>query len=133
MYKVFAEFESVDYADRAAGQLRDRIPEIGRITRRRIDWTRQAGVTDNLRGGFSAAADWMFTPNTLYQGGTWMTMASGGAQSATEREREFEPAVRHEYILCAEGSPDAVDRAAHMLRALGGINVNVTSAPGRFF
>ncbi len=131
MYKVFAQFESVEMADRAAGQLRDRIKGIGHVVTRKMNW---AHDPDELSSGVSASAGWLFTPNEFFNGGTFLTAASSDYEpDEGEKERYYEPSARHEYTLCAEGCREDAEQAAHLLRSLGGIRISVMDAPGEFF
>ncbi len=132
MYKVFAEFDSEEAAAHAAGLIRDRVQGVNCIVTRRMNRTH--GAEDKPeRGGASAAAGWMFSPNMLYLGGTFLSVSGQENGDAAERERRLEPAMRHEHMLCAEGSREAVTQASHLLRASGGLHVNVIDAPGQFF
>lgn len=135
IYKVYAEFESLEMSDRAAGQLRDRIPGIDRIVSRRMNWTKGREYhSDGNSGKMNTAANWMFTPNELFYGGTFLPIQSSGAENSSgEAERHYEPSVRQEHILCAEGSRESVEQAAHLLRGLGGLHVSITDAPGSYF
>lgn len=135
IYKVFAEFESLEMSERAAGQIRDRIPGIERVVSRRMNWTKGHEYNEGDDAGkMNTAANWMFTPNEFFYGGTFLPVQSGGQDSSSnDAERHYEPAVRHEHILCAEGSRESVEQAAHLLRSLGGLHVRITDAPGSYF
>ena len=131
MYKVYAEFESVETAEHAAGQLRDRIKDIGRVVTRKMNW---AHDPEELSADIPASAGWLFTPNEYYQGGTFLTAAASVSEpDEGEKERHYEPSARHEYTLCAEGSREDVEQAAHLLRSLGGTRIGIMDAPGEFF
>lgn len=135
IYKVFAEFESLEMADRAAGQIRDHVPDIDRVISRRMNWTRgREKDGSDISGKMNTAANWMFTPNELYYGGTFLPLQpDDSGRDSNDAERHYEPAVRHEHILCVEGNRESVEQAAHLLRGFGGLHIRITDAPGSYF
>lgn len=120
MYRVYAEFASRGAADRAADRLRSTAPGIGRISLMRK--SPFSGKTD-ASGGFDSAGA-LFSPNTYYQNSAYPLMAAQENLSPT-REQYFQSADGQEHLICAEGSRDAAEQAAHLLRAFGGISITI--------
>jgi len=114
--KVYARFSSDDAAEAAENEVRSRIDGYGNIART------NPGKADPqaAAGTVGAYADWMFTHNGLFQGGSWLPLAGTGSAVPYD-------AVQRGCVICVEGDQECADRTAHLLRAIGGTDVSITA------
>ena len=112
--KVYASFSTDGSAEAAENEVRSRISGFTNISRTVPGSPKSNAVS----GSVGAHADWMFTPNGLFQGASWLPLE----HSASDYKHHSGSCT-----ICIEGDRDCVDRTARLLRSLGGTNVNVTA------
>jgi len=125
MYRVYAEFDSRGAADRAADRLSGTVPGLGRIAVRPKHRHTAAADTDTY-----TADGALFSPNTFYQNCTFPLTAALDNLRLPAYEHTHEPNDSKEHILSAEGPHDAAEKASHLLRSYGGINITVSGSGG---
>lgn len=134
MYNVFARFDTSRSAQSACDKVLSSTNGITRIGTRMV---------------IPPHAEDMHNPNTAEAIGTTVlhsaaigqgenSITDGSAVAAARLEAEYdrrtgyEPPSDKDYILCAQGSREAVEHAAKLLRSLGGRCVDVRDAKGDF-
>lgn len=138
MNKVYSSFYGFDMAERACGGILERVPGILRVGARRIDRGKdletQSVDDDDL---FSLTRT--FAPEMAFQTGYFFSPGSNFLTAAADlpgdddaREGAIEPMRAQKYLVCAEGHRPDVEKAAHILRSLGGHNVNICDTSGDF-
>ena len=134
MYNVFARFDTSRSAESACQQVLDSTNGIVRIGTRRVT----PPHAERMHNPLTAEAISTTVLHSTATGRGEASVTNGSAVSAARLEAEYdrrtgyEPPRDVEYILCAQGSQEAVEHAAKLLRSLGGRNVDVRDAKGSF-
>ncbi|MDR1002978.1 MAG: hypothetical protein LBL82_06905 [Oscillospiraceae bacterium] len=127
--KVFAEFLSVEEAELACGRVKRQCE--GECAIRKIDCAKLVNRSMTSPSDFSNSytQSIAYTPYPVLQPGA--SVISMGSNHSGESQLP-EVARRRSCLMCFSGDDEQVWRASHMLRGLGGLNINVSDAAGKF-
>ncbi len=133
MYNAFAKFDSQSAAQKACDAVLSSTNGIVRIGTRMF-------VPPHAQGEHNpgtADAISKTVPHSSAMTGEWV-VANDVAMNAARIEAEYDRRTGYEqprdcdYLLCAQGSKEAVEHAAKIMRDMGGCNVDVRNAKGSF-
>lgn len=133
MYNAFAKFDSQSAAQKACDAVLSSTNGIVRIGSRMVVPPRAQGVSNP---GTAYAIEKTVAHSSAMTG-EWVVsneVAMNAARIEAEYDRHagYELPRDSEYILCAQGSKEAVEHAAKIMRSMGGCNVDVRNARGSF-
>lgn len=134
MFTAFAKFDNYDAAQKACDQVLSTTNGIVRIGTRRFVPPHALG--DHNPNTAEALAQTVL-PGSGTHHGHW-NQPIGAAVDAARQEAEYDRHTGYDtpgdldYILCAEGSREAAEHAAKVMRSMGGANVDVRDAKGSF-
>ena len=134
MHNVFARFSTGDAARQACQRVLSSTNGITRIGTRMVVPPHAASDHNPLT---AEAISSTVLPGAAIEHGHW-DQPMGAAVDAARQEAEYdrrtgyEPPRDADYILCAQGSREAVEHAAKLLRSLGADTVDVRDSTGDF-
>jgi|GEM_PF-1694011 len=134
MFSAFAKFDNYDAAQKACEQVLSSTNGIVRIGTRMFV-PPHAHDEHNPRTADAIAKT---VAHSSAMAGTQWIVPNDVAMNAAEIEAEYDRRTGYErprdcdYILCAQGSREAADHAAKIMRSMGGANVDVRDSRGSF-
>lgn len=134
MYNAFAKFDNPDAARRATDQVLSSTNGIVRIgTRMFVPPHAQGQHNSSVADAISGTV----LPSAGVYHGQWIVpnevaMEAARQEAQYDRRTGYEQPCDTDYILCAQGSREAVEHAAKIMRDMGGQNVDVRDAKGSF-
>lgn len=134
MFSAFAKFDNYDAAQRACEAVLERTEGIVRIGTRRF--VPPHAWNSGNRNSPEAIAQVVLPGSGTYHG-HWhepMGVAVDAARTEAEYDRKtgYQQPADTDFILCAEGSREAAEHAAGIMRSMGGCNVDVRDSRGSF-
>ncbi len=134
MHSAFAKFDNYNAAQRACEQVLSSTNGIVRIGTRMFVPPHAAGehnpATADAIAGTVAHSSAMTDAQWVVPNDTAMLAAQ--IEAEYDRRTGYERPRDCDYILCAEGSSEAVRHAADIMRSMGGMNVDVRDSRGSF-
>lgn len=131
MHNVFARLDTMQAAENARQKLLGGIDGISRIGIRPFD-------PPFTNTDYSAFVSDAIAPTVVPESGIHSvsreTAHSAAIQEAVyDRRTGYEMPRSEDYLLCAQGTRDAVEHAAELLRSLGARSIDVRDSKGDFF
>lgn len=131
MYNVFARFSDSRSAQQACEQVLNSTNGITRIGTRMVIPPHAAGSCNP--DAPQAIASIIPHSSATSHAQSDPTVAAAARQEAQyDRRTGLEPPRDADYMLCAQGSKEAVEHAAKLLRSLGACSVDIRDAKGNF-
>ena len=134
MYSAFAKFDDYNSAQRACEAVLSSTNGITRIGTRAF--VPPHAQKQHNGSAADAIAETLLPGSGTYHG-QWIVpnevaMAAARQHAEYDRRTGVEPPRDSDYILCAQGSREAAEHAAKVMRSMGGCNVDVRDSRGSF-
>ena len=134
MYNVFARFGDSESAKIACDQVLESTNGIVRAGTRMVV---PPHAVDKHNTATADAISMTVTHSTATDHGSFMhpddtAMAAAEQEAEYDRRTGYEPPRDADYMLCVQGSKEAVEHAAGLLRSLGACSVDIREAKGDF-